>query len=615
MNRVVGVLGLGVWLVACPREMTEPDALPSDVGIAGDVATSDAGVDASTDGGAPDGGPIGVDAGAVCTLTTEATAATDAGMRVIHHDGQTFVTWRDRAEGEAGAAYRYRLYRSTSPIESDADLADAELVADRIPHHSGQLFGEGFRPENRVDATRRMSIVEAGGEALESWSGLWISTAQQNGCAFYAVVATDADDVLVESVQSDVNATAMPIAETLSARQPLLVIGADDREGPSVANTRITGKADLPLMIELHGSNGGGGPVVGGEYGDYYTYFGDESMGYQDGLPGVFSVHEVREAQLIMRSRDTIMRPNLAPMETYWFGYVTESRETGERVAHPYTENRLDFMIPWVVDHYAADPNRVYVSGGSMGAWGSMTYAARRPELFAAIYPNRPRVLQHGITRLSPGDVDELRMPNGELWLEHHDSVRFVRSHPGDLPFIGWNCGRQDGFATWIEQVEMVRAMSEEHHGFAFAWNNGGHGEGATSGALVREWYPPERFALNESYPAFANSTIDDDLGDGDLASGDLEGGINLGFEWTIEEDEAERWVLTLANALATNEMSVDVTPRRLQQFRPEPGAGVAFTTTRGQSGTLIVDDAGRMTAVGVRLIPGEPTVVRFTYE
>ena len=90
-------------------------------------------------------------------------------------------------------------------------------------------------------------------------------------------------------------------------------------------------------------------------------------------------------------------------------------------------------------------------------------------------------------------------------------------------------------------QIDMVRALTKEKHGFAFAWNNGIHGGAGEPQAKIGLWYLSHLFALNQSYPAFSNSSIDDDLGNGDPAVGDLEGGINLGFEWNVDADEADR--------------------------------------------------------------------------
>ena len=72
------------------------------------------------------------------------------------------------------------------------------------------------------------------------------------------------------------------------------------------------------------------------------------------------------------------------------------------------------------------------------------------------------------------------------------DMVRFAQDHSADLPFYGWCCGRRDGFASWQEQIDMVRALTAAKHGFAFAWNNGDHSSGAQPMAQVTKFYPPE---------------------------------------------------------------------------------------------------------------------------
>jgi len=57
-------------------------------------------------------------------------------------------------------------------------------------------------------------------------------------------------------------------------------------------------------------------------------------------------------------------------------------------------------LIAWAINMYHVDPTRVYAEGGSMGAWGTATFALRHPEVFAARYPNRPRRIQRGLPSL-----------------------------------------------------------------------------------------------------------------------------------------------------------------------------------------------------------------------
>ncbi len=38
------------------------------------------------------------------------------GIKAQYRNGQTFITWQDAAEGEAGMNYRYTVYSSDKPI-------------------------------------------------------------------------------------------------------------------------------------------------------------------------------------------------------------------------------------------------------------------------------------------------------------------------------------------------------------------------------------------------------------------------------------------------------------------------------------------------------------------
>lgn len=604
-------------LIGCtdpPRDAddstTDGESTASSTGAASSTTRGDdsggEGVEASSDGGSSDTGALG------CTLTDATSIALDSGMAVVHRDGQSWVSWRDRAEGSDGESYRYRLYRAATPIESDDDLVGATPIVDGILNHSGQLFGGAFTPAQRLDATLPMAVLEDLGEPLPPWSGLAVATAEQDDCAWYAVVATDLEGNAVESIVPGVNATLDPIAELVAPRRPVLVYDSSAR-GKYSANTEITGTRGLPLMVTLHGSQAQGGGA--GDYGDYWAYFGDATMGWQAGLPGVFSVEETHSGPqtLLMRNRDAIVQPSgAAALETMWFGYVAE--QGGQRHAYPFTERRLEWMIPWVVTHYAADETRVYLSGGSMGAWGTITFGLHRPELFAALFPDRPRFRQTSLTSVTTEALPDDTLPDGTLWSAHHDAIAWVTAHAGDeLPFVGWNCGRQDGFATWQEQVDMVEAMTDLKLGFAFAWNDGDHSEGSDAAAEIAMWYPPERFARDLGYPAFSHSSIDDDPGPGDPALGDLVGGINLGFAWTDPIDTPDSWSSTIDNALAVATMTVDVTPRRAQAFRLDPGESVDFTTSRGDAGTIVADERGLVTAAAVEIVPGEGTTLTFT--
>jgi hypothetical protein len=538
------------------------------------------------------------------------------GIEALHRDGQTFVTWTDAAEGEAGAKFRYSLYRSARPITAE-NLKDAELCYHGVLNNSARLFGTAFNAKDRVDPKKPTAVIEPGGKPLPVWSGLAVHTVRKPGKAHYAVVATDEKHRPLSRVVPGRSATAEAVEEKVAPPRPIKLHDSKSR-GVYSPQTSITGQKGLPLRVELHASQGQGGGA--GDYGDYYLYFATPEMGYRDGLPGVFSVEERREKSgnyLLLRGRDAIEHPGgTRAMETYWFGYlcVPQGATHAEPRAYPFTERRQEWITDWVTKAYAADPERVTASGGSMGAWGSTTYALRHPERFAAVFPNRPRTRQRGLPNLTGVVVPKgksVLMDDGTTdYFARMDMVKFASDHAGDLPFYGWCCGRRDGFATWKEQIDMVKALAAAKHGFAFAWNDGDHSSGAQPMARVLKYYPPERFARDRSYPALGNSSIDQNPGNGDPKDGDLEGGINLGFKWSDVVDEGGKWSVRLSNELAKGDMTVDVTPRRCQKFKLRPGAEVRWSTSGGETGKVTADAAGLATVPRVKLSPGKDTVL-----
>ncbi len=534
----------------------------------------------------------------------------------VHLHGQTFVTWKDAAVGEAGAGFRYTLYRHTDPITED-NQARAEVCGRGIPNNSAKLYGSAFNPKDRLDPAKPHSVIEEGAEPLPAWSGLAVRTAQKPGKAYYAVVATDEKGAARSKVVPGKSATKDAVDETPAPIRAIKLYDSKERKGPYVANTSVTGKKGLPLHVTLHGSQGQGGGA--GEYGDYYLFFGTPEMGFRDGLPGVFSVEEHRGKdgnRLLLRVRDAVEHPNGRAMETYWFGYacVPQWADHTDPRFYPFTEARLLWTTGWVTKRYEADAARVTVGGSSSGAVGSMNVGFRHPEVFAAAFPAVGRVRKVPAVSLDkpPAKDKPLVMADGKTaYLDRADGPKFAAEHPGDLPFLGWACGRNDGYATWPEHIGMVKAMTEAKHGFAFAWNNGGHSEGGAAMQAINKFYPAEKFARDRSYPAFGNSSINDKMGTGDPKEGDLEGGINLGFDWKEIKDEDGKWSARLSNGLAKKDMTVDVTPRRCQKFRPKPGDKFTWTDSAGNTGAVVADRHGLVTVKSVVIQPGAETVLK----
>jgi|GEM_PF-755919 len=537
------------------------------------------------------------------------------GIRAVHRHGQTFVTWRDAGEGQAGANYRYSLYRSSEPITQEK-LARAQLCYRHVLNNSTKLYGSAFNEKDRLDPEKPYAIIEEGGKPLPAWSGLAVHTVQKPAAAYYAVIATDLELKPLSKIVPGESATTVAVDERPGPIQPIKLYDSKERKS-YVAQTSITGTKGLPLQLRLGGSDARGGGA--GEWGDYYLFFGTPDMGYRDGLAGVFSVQENRHKdgnQLRIVVRDAVEHPSgKRAMETYWFGYycVPEGATHTEPRVYRFTERQLLWIVDWTTKRYGADPQRVTVGGNSSGGVGSWNLGLRHGDRFAAFFPiiGRNRGVP-AIPLLGKLERDNYAlMEDGQtIYYDYVDGPKFVAEHPGDLPFVGWSCGRRDGYATWQENADMVCALTASHHGFAFSWNNGDHGEGGQAMGLINKYYPAEKFRQNESYPAFGNSSIDQQMGDGDPAKGDLVGGINLGFRWQEIVDEADHWSVRISNDLAEGEMTVDVTPRHCQRFQPKPGQMIRWTNSLGATGMTATDENGLVTVAKVTLQPGKETTL-----
>ena len=98
------------------------------------------------------------------------------GIEAVHRDGQTFVMWRDAAEGAAGARCRYSLYRSSKPI-TEPTLRQAHLVYRGVVNNSAKLFGADFRATDRLDPDKPTVTLPFRGRPLDGFP-LAISSSQ-----------------------------------------------------------------------------------------------------------------------------------------------------------------------------------------------------------------------------------------------------------------------------------------------------------------------------------------------------------------------------------------------------------------------------------------------------
>ena len=122
----------------------------------------------------------------------------------------------------------------------------------------------------------------------------------------------------------------------------------------------------------------------------------------------------------------------------------------------------------------------------------------------------------------------------------------------------------------------------------------------------------PIDLRTNQSLPAFTNCSLDGNPGNGDPTNGDAAGQVNLYLYWETENivDRSERWEVTvgLLDHAPRDTATVDITPRRRQQFKARPGE--EFTWTNVSLNTNQVVQSVRVTADKSGLITLERVLV-----
>ena len=256
-----------------------------------------------------------------------------------------------------------------------------------------------------------------------------------------------------------------------------------------------------------------------------------------------------------------------------------------------------------------------------------MSFAFRHPEIFAAVSAHVPMVAYnegdpakgqalgwHDNTfRLKPfcGPLS-LTCSAGMPLAERLDATAFVLAHPEDLPFLFLAHGRQDTSIPWHNNPPLYRALQARRQGCLVAWNDGAHPE--VDGLLPADvkraaTVGMARFALNRSYPAFSRASHDSNPGNGDNSDGDIVGFINRGLTWDDPVETPTRYEVLISGAADAVElpMAVDITPRRCQAFRLNPGQACLAVNTDAagktiQSLHLEADEHGRVTFPGFQL-------------
>lgn len=539
--------------------------------------------------------------------STLACSADDTNICARVQNGQTFVTWKDMASGATGNNYRYKIVRSLSPITS-SNYTSLSPFAIEILNNSAQLYGGtltgtpiNLNATNRQDPQWQMVRLSDLGTPLDYGSGIQVHTATANQDAYYAVVAvqcatagcpagaTGGTDIYLGSVG--------PMTETVATPKPIKV--AD--------SSRATyGKIDvpvnnIPVVFTAHQSGGTGGIVGGNAYGDLWEWFLTPAEGWQDGRQtnaqiALDKAQNWSQTVLLVSARDAVWNPlGTGGIETLWYGLGMTPLSSVGPANRKYagTCKSVARTMNWVQTQYSVDPNQLHWQGASMGAWGAASCGIKMssPRLSAIWAQNpvwRPYTLSAGYwpgltwsstwpfaASLGSGAntlgtvASTVLTDTGAVWGGTGgtaDIPTYLAQNPGDdIPVAIWVNQPKDGYAAWADNLTAVSALQTARRGHAFAWTIGTnpHNTGGVQGGLIicdgpgkdaTICYSKSDFKLNAPYPAFSNSSIDDNMGTGvDQANGypdgDFSGCINCGFSWNFSSDTPSVLAFTVDNA------------------------------------------------------------------
>ena len=303
-----------------------------------------------------------------------------------------------------------------------------------------------------------------------------------------------------------------------------------------------------------------------------------------------------------------------------WWGWATARDESLKYAKTPTpAEKRIFDTISWVIARYKIDRNRIYLSGVSMGGCGALGLGLPHGDLFAAIFADVAAgtefaALRLGLPPLAAAD------PKAE-----RDTWRISGFGLPDPPVV------VDLFAVndkWAEsQPLLIEASQAGRLPLVAAWGPFGHTAFSTSVvkyaeddvALAFPWWEIRKDA---AYPVFTNATSNQRPPSlGSSVDFDESGQINAYFRWKSEQDTTSRFAMKLwiAHPVVANPPSAmpetsttDVTLRRLQSFKVQPGKTYAWQLVRAgtviASGSVAPDSANLLTVPRVTLsvIPTE---------
>jgi len=570
-------------------------------------------------------------------------------LRAVHHDGQTFLTWKEHedilADCDAVTLENmekkllplrgkqeviYRVYASEKPITAQS-LGQAALIAEapfvvsmyyldsvRTIEHPNRERGEGGSPLVGGARARRDPVppyvIAKGEEPLPRGSGLYVRTITKPGKTYYAVVAAvNGREAVGRDGLSAANSLGEPVAEQPAPPIPVLQSShhakSEERGNPGWTVSTYNYWLEFPyanvprqLAVATRDFRG----LAAGTKGELCV-----NLGFYGSQPAFVSRERGGGAVALCPpwdQDDSILQGRHECLETL--------RSYDQGAVHNWGQRRTLALVDWAKREFPVDPLHVTLVG-QFALWG-----LRHGDVFATVTSdaygnfNKGREAQKHGPSWGPYPQGSKNWLGIDQW-DHMNVCKWVRDNPKvELPYLvlrptGSSHVGDIGPWAW---PELYRALHDTKRAFTAR-----HG-GVWSGAPLAGTIMPARVRRNQSLPAFGNCSLDGMPGDGDMsnnggvgADSDVIADINGWLLWDTEDvvDEPDRWEMTVylyagdprqgRPGAPADACTVDLTPRRCQKFAPKPGQTFQWTNTsvadnQAASGRATADQWGIVT-------------------
>lgn len=541
-------------------------------------------------------------------------------LKAEYRDGQVFITWK---ESDSDEAITYNIYMHTKPITSE-NIQEAQKIAGSVEKHSARDWWEdpaSFIPGITSKVSAGFKIND-NIERLNPLDGLFVHsiTLENIKKCYYAVTITDENGVEFFDIEPGINSLVNPVDQHISTIMPIWI-----KEGKL---PKKDSAHDKKLIISLHGRASELNDATGNgiESSNNCLMFGDSKQGWREGLAFKFQLIIEDDAVVIKPAdRAWIGRPifesadkrdHVPAINTWWYGYrdnLYKSEDNKNAVVINYTEERLLALIQWAQEYLGTDPNKTYLEGTSMGGSGALCMALHYPDKFAAVIAKVPVT---AITNLGKGNLSRFEGLCGPLdnsvltnegipVLERMNGILNVQKCKTDLPYIFICNGRNDPSIPWENNPPFYKALTDARQGFEAYWDDGEHNMVNNLPDDIKRWNNKYlNLAINESYPAFSNSSLNKNPGDGNPKDGDIIGWINRELTWDQVVDKEEEYSIHIkaTGSEIIYPFHIDVTLRRLQNFIIDSNKDLIVTINGICTKQFSIDSNNRITIENLKV-------------